>query len=273
MCFISIITPVYNNKEYISKAIENYLQQGSAQTELIIVDGGSSDGTAEIIKSYAEKNDSIRWLSEKDNGQSDAMNKGIRMAQGEYISFLNVDDYYNPNTFIEVEKILKKDKKIDFLVADCQVWDEKGELIYINRPSKTKKWHVLSGYHFPVNPTAYFYRKKIHEEIGYYNESNHYNMDLEFILNVILKYKFYYIPKIFGNFRLLPNTKTVSEMENNQLELRKKELLNAFFQKASFYIQIRIQFYRLYRLNYPKFRYQIRRIRDKIKFEYKRLTH
>ena len=273
MLLLSIIIPVFNNSTYISLAIENYLNQVTNFSELIIIDGGSSDGTVEIIQTYAEKNSSIRWLTEKDNGQSDAMNKGLRMAQGEYISFLNVDDYYNPNTFIEVEKILKKDKNIDFLVADCQVWDEKGELIYINRPSKTKKWHLLSGYHFPVNPTAYFYRKKIHFDVGFYNETNHFNMDLEFLLNARMHYKFHYVPELFGNFRLLPNTKTVSEMENNQLEIRKKELLDAYFAKNSLYIQFRVQFYRFYRRNYPKLRYQIRRIRDKIRFEIKKLTH
>ena len=273
MCFISVITPVYNNKEYISKAIENYLQQGSTQTELIIVDGGSTDGTVEIIKAYAEKNGSIRWLSEKDNGQSNAMNKGIRMAQGEFISFLNVDDYYSEEVFKSVISLLKNDTTIDFLVGDCQVWDADGGLIYVNRPSKIEKWHLLSGYHFPVNPTAYFYRKKIHFDVGLYNEANHLNMDLEFLLNARMHYKFHYVPELFGNFRLLPNTKTVSEMENNQLEIRKKELLDAYFAKTSLYIQFRVQFYRFYRGNYPKLRYQIRRIRDKIRFEIKKLTH
>lgn len=271
--FLSIITPVLNNEQFISKAIENYLSEATAETELIVMDGGSTDRTLEVIQSYAAKHKNIRWVSEKDSGQSNAMNKGIRLAQGEFISFLNVDDYYSEGVFESVITLLKNDTTIDFLVGDCQVWDADGGLIYVNRPSKIQKWHLLSGYHFPVNPTAYFYRKKIHFDVGLYNEANHFNMDLEFLLNVRMHYKFHYVPELFGNFRLLPNTKTVSEMENNQLEIRKKELLDTYFAKNSLYIQFRVQFYRFYRGNYPKLRYQIRRIRDKIRFEIKKLTH
>ena len=79
---LSLIIPVYNNVAYISKAIENYIAQSCSHAELIVVDGGSEDGTVEVIKHYASLNNSIRWISEKDNGQSQAMNRGIRLAQG-----------------------------------------------------------------------------------------------------------------------------------------------------------------------------------------------
>ena len=273
MILLSIIIPVYNNVNYIGKAIDNYLFLASDKTELVIMDGGSTDGTVEIIQSYAKNHPEIRWNSEKDDGQSDAMNKGIHISRGQFISFLNVDDYYSSGTFSQVIKILENDNSINFLVGDCNVWDENGDLIYINKPSKLDKWHLLSGYHFPVNPTSYFYRKSLHNDIGLYNELNHYNMDLEFLIQVRMNYKFHYSPQIWGNFRMLPNTKTVSEMNSNQLEKRKQDLLKHYFVKSSFYIRARIEFYKFYKSFYPKLNYELRRIKDKFKYEIKKINH
>ncbi len=266
--FISIIIPVYNNVSYISKAIENYIAQSCSQAELIVVDGGSEDGTVEVIKHYASLNNSIRWISEKDNGQSQAMNRGIRLAQGKYISFLNVDDFYSPGVLNKVIQQLENRPGISFLVGNCHVWDQFGDLIYINRPSKTKVWHVLSGYHFPVNPTAYFYLKSIHTAVGEYNEENHFNMDLEFILKTRLFCSFTYVDEDWGNFRMLPNTKTFTEMEGDLLGIRKQKLLKKFQKEATMYIRLRVFMYQLERVYSPKISYFFRRIRDKIKFEF-----
>ena len=272
MVLLSIIIPVFNNATYISLAIENYLDQNNNFSELVIIDGGSTDHTVEVIEKYAAKNSCIQWISEKDSGQSNAMNKGIRMAKGEFISFLNVDDYYSEGVFDSVINILNNNTNIDFLVGDCHVWDRNGELIYVNRPSKTEKWHLLSGYHFPVNPTAYFYRKSIHQHVGFYNEDNHYNMDLEFLIQARIHYKFHYVPEIWGNFRLLPNTKTSLDMASHHLEQRKRDLLQHYFKKSNSYLQLRIVLYKCYKVYVPKIRFQFRRIVDKIKFELKKLN-
>jgi glycosyltransferase involved in cell wall biosynthesis len=94
---ISIITPVYNGEEFIESCIKVVIDQACPEVEHIIVDGGSTDQTVDIIKQYAKQYPHIRWISEKDRGQSDAINKGIAMAKGEILSILNVDDYYEPN--------------------------------------------------------------------------------------------------------------------------------------------------------------------------------
>jgi glycosyltransferase involved in cell wall biosynthesis len=238
---LTILLVVLNNKAFIGQAIDNFLLQSCTDAELLIMDGASSDGTIEIIKDNAKKSPSIRYFSEKDAGQSDAMNKGLKLAKGEFVSFLNVDDYYSEDVLNEVVSILNNDSSIDFITGNCKVWDEHGELIYINRPTPIEKHHVLSGYHFPVNPTAYFYRKSIHEQIGYYNEKNHYNMDLEFILQVALHYKITYVNRDWGNFRMLPNTKTFSDQSNNQLEIRKQKLLDNFLTKEKINIKLMVK--------------------------------
>jgi glycosyltransferase involved in cell wall biosynthesis len=233
MFLFSIITPVYNNIEYIEECIKNVISQGDINLEHLIIDGGSSDGTVQVIEKYALKHPHIRWLSEKDNGQSDAMNKGIKLAKGEYISFLNVDDFYSEGTLSQVSTIISS-TNLSFIVGDCNVLNESGELIYINKPNKLKSQHILAGYPFPVNPSAYFYKKELHDIVGPYNVKNHYNMDLEFLIEISFIEKMSYFSENWGNFRVLPLAKTGSDQQNGNLEKRKKELFNNYLKNSSF---------------------------------------
>ena len=256
---------------YISKAIENYLSQACADSELIIVDGGSSDGTVDVIAGYAKIHASITWISEKDQGQSDAMNKGIKLAKGKYISFLNVDDYYSPGCLEEVTGILKNNPDIQYLVGDCTVWDQHGELIYVNRPAKVQKWHVFSGYHFSVNPSAYFYQKSLHDLVGYYPLENHFNMDLEMILRFRVVVTFDYFPKVWGNFRMLPAAKTFEDQTSNLLEVRKDILIKKYINKQPIWIQLCIRLYKVKRKFIPIVTKLMYVILDKLKFELRKL--
>jgi glycosyltransferase involved in cell wall biosynthesis len=268
---LSILLVVLNNKAFIAQAMDNFLAQSCPEAELLVMDGASTDGTLSIIQDYARRFSNIRYVSEKDAGQSDAMNKGLRLAKGEFVSFLNVDDYYSEGVLNEVVRLLQSDASIDFITGNCNVWDAQGELIYLNRPFPMEKQHVLSGYHFPVNPTAYFYRKSIHDKVGYYNENNHYNMDLEFIVQSILHYKITYVDRIWGNFRMLPNSKTFSDQSNRQLEIRKNELLSTYLRKTSYYVQLQVWLYRMKKKQYPRIHYFFRVLQDKINFEVSKL--
>jgi glycosyltransferase involved in cell wall biosynthesis len=271
MPLLSIITPVFNNVAFIAIAIENYLSQSCTESELIIMDGGSTDGTKEVIIKYASENACIKYVSEKDEGQSDAMNKGLLLAKGIYISFLNVDDFYSEGCLNEVCTILANHPSIHYLVGDCNVWDQFGKLIYVNRPSKVKKWHVFSGYHFSVNPSAYFYRKSLHDQVGFYPNDNHYNMDLEMILRFRAVTQFHYYPKVWGNFRMLPNAKTFEDIKSNSLKIRKEELLRKYLVKQNFKIQLFVFLYILKKKYHPILKKIYLVIRDKIRFEISKL--
>jgi glycosyltransferase involved in cell wall biosynthesis len=233
---ISVILVVLNNRVYIGQAINNFLSQQCAKAELVVVDGASTDGTREEIARMAEGQPSIRWLSEKDSGQSDAMNKGVRMARGEYISFLNVDDYYADGALNEVCALLSQPDAPAFLVGNCKVWDADGKLVYVNRPRKLRPWHILSGRHLPVNPSAYFYRRSLHDVVGPYNEANHMNMDLEFIARASLQTSMTYIDRDWGNFRMLPGTKTLGDIEAGKLEERKHALFRSVTSEAGTFV-------------------------------------
>ena len=110
---ISVITVVLNNQKYLTKSINSVLKQSYKNFELIIIDGGSTDGTLEILRQNNNKIDF--WISEKDKGLYDAMNKGIRLSRGSIISILNSDDFYYQNALKIAVNYFKKYEKIDFL--------------------------------------------------------------------------------------------------------------------------------------------------------------
>lgn len=269
---LTILLVVLNNKDFIKQAIDNFLAQACSEAELLIMDGASTDGTLSVIQEYATRFPSIRFVSEKDSGQSDAMNKGLKLVKGEFVSFLNVDDFYSEGVFNKVVSFLNNDSSIDFITGNCHVWDEKGALIYINRPTPIEKHHVLSGFHFPVNPTAYFYRKSIHDTVGYYNEKNHYNMDLEFIVQTVLHFKITYVNCDWGNFRMLPNTKTFSDQSNNQLEDRKRALLKRYLKDESIFVKFKVRLYKIDKVYTPRILSIYRKIRDKIGYEFSKFN-
>ena len=133
---ISIITPVYNGEKFIESCIKVVIEQNCSNAEHIIVDGGSTDGTVRIIKQYAEQYPHIRWVSEPDKGQSDAMNKGIALAKGEILGFLNVDDFYEPNVLNRVLEIFKTLPNPSLLMGKCNFLNDQDKVIWVQQPAK-----------------------------------------------------------------------------------------------------------------------------------------
>lgn len=209
---LSVITPVYNGEKFISGCIELVSAQNCAEIEHIIVDGSSTDGTVEIVREKADRYPYLRWISEPDLGQSDAMNKGIALARAEYIGFLNADDFYEPGALCRVVEIIKDLPAPRFIVGACNVLTVDDKLLYVNRPRVLKFENIVVNeqqiWPFPHNPSAYFYPKSVHDVIGLYNIESHFCMDFEFILAVTQVIEPLYIDIALGNFRLIPGTKT-----------------------------------------------------------------
>jgi glycosyltransferase involved in cell wall biosynthesis len=250
---ISIITPVYNSKRFIEFCIKNVIDQNCPAVEHIIIDGGSSDGTVEIIRQYAEKYPHIRWISEKDNGQSDAMNKGIAMARGEIIGILNVDDYYEPNVLCRIHKILKALPEPTLLVGNCNVWDNEGNLWFVSRPAKISLTNLLLERFmesFPMNPSAYFYHASLHRKIWGYKTDEHFGMDLDFILKAVQSANVKYINETWGNYRYLVGTKTYNADKSGENSRRVKAIVKEHRKKMPAFRQLKIsllyEFYRIW---------------------------
>jgi glycosyltransferase involved in cell wall biosynthesis len=226
---LSIITPVFNGEAFIESCIMNVVEQNCPDSEHIIIDGGSLDATVDIIRSYCEKYQHIRWISEKDRGQSDAMNKGIALAKGDVIGVLNVDDYYEPDTLMRITDAFRMLPVPSLLVGNCNLRGDDDVLLDVNRPANLKFEDLLIGDEvrnpFPVNPSAYFYHRSLHEHIGLYDVDDQYTMDIDFLLRAIPCAQVKYVDETLGNFRFIRGTKTFDDLRNGNAEPRLYRLL------------------------------------------------
>ena len=224
---LSIITPVFNGEKYIINCLESVYSQYQPGIEHIIMDGGSSDNTVTLAQDFAQDKPYIRVFSEKDTGQSNAMNKGVNRAAYPFISFLNVDDYYEKGALALVMNLIKTLPEDTFLTGNCRVWNSKGDEVMINRPQPFNQVHFSLDYNFPFNPSAYFYHKSLHQKHGFYNENEHYLMDIDFILRILPHAKIVYIDTILGNYVQVEGSKTLEDIKAG----RNKAKLDALFKK------------------------------------------
>lgn len=213
---LSVITPVYNGERFIESCLRSVVEQQCEGVEHIIMDGGSTDRTMQIVKEYAERHPHIRWVSEKDKGQSDAMNKGLRLARGNLIGYLNADDFYEPGALKAVLEIFKSLPEPSILIGNCNVIDDTGKLLWLNRPD-TKYYQLLQVWRFkmPNNPSSYFYHRRLHEIIGEFDVDDHYVMDYDFLLKAFRASKVVYVDQTFGNYRMYADNKTAQVFASN----------------------------------------------------------
>ena len=199
---ISIITVVYNNKETIKDAIESVLSQTYKNIEYIIIDGGSNDGTIDIIRSYGNKIDV--FISEPDNGLYDAMNKGIKLSTGDVIGILNSDDFYVNKFVIEKAANKFKETNCDSLYGDLVYVDynntNKVIRYWKSRPFENNLFQ--KGWH-PPHPT-FFVKKEIYDKYGLFDLNFKIAADYEIMLRFLEKYKIssIYIPEVLVKMRI-----------------------------------------------------------------------
>jgi glycosyltransferase involved in cell wall biosynthesis len=263
---ISIITPVYNGERFIEFCIKSVIEQNCTDVEHIIVDGCSPDRTVEIIRKYAENHPHIHWISEKDKGQSDAMNKGIAMAGGEILGFLNVDDYYEPNVLNRVIEIFKTLPEPGLVIGNCNVWGNSGDIQWINKPGNLKLTDLLIGNEsknpFPVNPSAYFYHKSLHQKIGLYSVDEHFAMDIDFLLRAVQGATVRYINETWGNFRYIEGTKTFDDFKRGEANLRFYTLLVKYRKELPLFQQWQIVIKSLFYKNLRKAIYSLGKLKS-----------
>lgn len=215
---ISILTAVYNGDKVITNCMKSVRDQDlESKLEHLVVDGNSSDETVKLVQEMQKAFNNVQLLSEPDNGQSDAMNKGLRLANGSVVGFLNADDLYEPGALDYVLNAFEKLPKPSLLVGNCRIVDAVGKELGINRPSKLGFVDLMSGATPPYNPCAYFYHKSIHDQIGYYDESDHYTMDLDFLLRAVRVAHVQYVDRILGTFVWHPHSKTAKAQEAGKL--------------------------------------------------------
>ena len=197
---ISIITITYNSAKTVQRALASVQEQTYPDIEHIIVDGASTDGTREIIEAYAAKHKNVRWVSEKDNGIYDALNKGIGMATGDVIGFLHSDDkLYSPDSIGQIAAA--------FLTSETDV--VYGDLQYCNGQRVVRRWksndfhpRALKYGWMPPHPTVYV-RSKVYQEVGLYDDWFRISADYDMILRIFTAgYETRYIPEVLVSMEI-----------------------------------------------------------------------
>ncbi|HEY3930525.1 MAG TPA: glycosyltransferase family 2 protein [Candidatus Koribacter sp.] len=217
---ITIVTPSYNQAEYLQESLESVSSQGVANVEHLVMDGGSSDGSALILKEFSEQSNGahLRWLSEKDNGQSDAMNKGFRSARGEIIGWLNADDRYRPGCFEAVLRAFRDHPEADIIYGDYTWIDRRGRVLQLRRETSFSRFTLLYHRVLYVPSTATFFRRRIFDEGNLLDEKLQYAMDYEFFVRLCARgYRFQHVSDLMADFRYHPASKS-TQFCDRQLE-------------------------------------------------------
>lgn len=208
---LTLITPCFNSERFISHCLQQVAEQWVPGIEHLIMDGASKDSTVDIIRSFAEKHSYIRFVSEPDKGQSNAMNKGIVAARGRFISFLNVDDKLEPDTLPFVMQELAQLSNRHLLVGNCKVEVGYGKMLPLRKPARCGYPQILEIWRpdvFPPNPVSYYYARHLHELAGMYDEEEHYVLDYEMMVRLLQHAEVKYVNRTLGTFVQHEDTKT-----------------------------------------------------------------
>ena len=218
---ISVVTPSYNQGEFIEQTIRSVLLQGYPNLEYIIIDGGSSDNTPEIIRKY--EGHLAHWVSEPDGGQSHAINKGFRRATGQIICWLNSDDYYAPGALKTVAENLADGTGTFALVGHCvQVFADgrpphKGEGRYEGLRRLLQFW---KGYH--MHQPSIFWRREVFEKVGFLDEAQHYIMDFDYWVRIARHFAFKNVDAVLSYATYHDAAKTGDNFEKYNAEMRRQ---------------------------------------------------
>jgi glycosyltransferase involved in cell wall biosynthesis len=199
---VSIITVVLNSVQYLEACIESVLDQGYPHIEHVFVDGGSTDGTVDILSRYSAKYpERIRFISEPDKGVSDADNKGLRMAKGEIIGLIGSDDTYEPGAIQVVVEFFRANPHAYFVFGDCNLIDEKGEIFRRARPRDFNLKRALNVI-CDVPGTSTFCKREVFEQIGQFSDAGvTAAADFDFVIRAAKVFQIHRIEEVLSNFR------------------------------------------------------------------------
>ena len=209
---LSIVTPSFNQVSFIEETLHSVNSQHYPLLEHLVIDGGSTDGTVQVLERYSSQPgwEHLRWISESDRGQSDAINKGFRLATGEIIGWLNSDDLYQPSSFALVTNVFEANPFVDFVYGDYLIIDQSGKTLLVKKEIDFDWDIMLCGLNYIAQPNVFF-RRRIFNELGYLDETLHYVMDYDFWLRAAARgLRFKHVPVALAACRWHLGAKTVS---------------------------------------------------------------
>ncbi len=203
---VSIVTPSFNQAIFLEDTLQSVLNQDYPSIEYIVIDGGSTDGSQDIIKRYADR--LAFWISEPDRGQADAINKGLRRAKGEIVAWLNSDDMYVAGAIHKAVLTLRANPKAGMVYGDGLMVDSQGRLLDRHR---YRSYGVLDLLCFDVllQPTV-FMRRDVLKDVGYLGEEYHLVLDHELWIRIASRHPIIHVPSFWAIERTHTEAKTVA---------------------------------------------------------------
>jgi glycosyltransferase involved in cell wall biosynthesis len=204
---VSIVTPSFNQARYLESTLLSVLDQDYPNLEYILMDGGSTDGSVEIIRRYSDR--LAWWISEKDRGQTDAINKGFANARGEILAWLNSDDTYEPNAVSEAVAFLQDHPEVGLVYGDANIIDENGRIVGRFPAARTSYRRLRQGYvHIPQQSA--FWRADLWRKVGPLDPAFYFAMDYDLWVRLAALVPIHYHPRVWANFRLHTGGKTIA---------------------------------------------------------------
>lgn len=197
MKLVSIVTPSFNQAPYLEQTLRSVLEQEYPSLEYIVVDGASTDASVDIIKKYMDR--LTWWVSEKDSGQGDAINKGLARASGEIIAWLNSDDTYLPNTISSAVKIFEQNPDVVLIYGDMLAVDENGQTTNVLKYSQLSLEDLLCFQ--IIGQPAVFFRRAAYEKAGSLDTTFHFLLDHHLWIRIAQQGKILHVPQVWAAAR------------------------------------------------------------------------
>lgn len=215
---ISIITPSYNQGNYLEQTILSVINQNYPNLEYVIIDGGSSDNSVEIIKNY--ESHLKYWVSEKDRGQAHAINKGLSHCTGEIFNWINSDDYLADGTLIKVVEAFQK-SSADIVAGEVNNFNENGILKQVKNQKLEINEYLKKNVELVYHQPAVWLRMEIMKRTGFFKEEMHYCFDQDYMMRYLLQTdKVYYLDEVLAYFRIHNTSKSVALAEKFAWDFR-----------------------------------------------------
>ncbi len=215
---ISVITPSFNQAQFLEQTIRSVLSQAYPNLEYFIIDGGSTDGSVDVIRKYADR--LAGWVSEPDRGQAHAINKGLHMATGDWVGWQNSDDFYYPGAFESFARAARRHPRAGLIIGDMRLVNARGEALRDIRYVKPTHRALLAEGMVLTNQAA-FWRRSVHADIGFLDENYDCGFDYDWFLRLTRARKSTHVNAIWGAWRLHGDAKASNRQAVFRAEYRR----------------------------------------------------